>query len=503
MTTTIIEPAAPRVSVRALDRALLHGVSWTGGMKGVTLFLSWASTIFVARILSPEDYGVVAMSALYLGLMQLVTDFGLGAAVVALRDLKDEHIAQLHAVSMLVGAAGFAISCAAAIPLARFFKVPALAAVVVVMSTTVLWESLRSVPTALLAKSMRFKYLALVETLKVVVAVTLTLGLALAGAKHWSLVIGNVAASIVVTTFILIREPLKIGRPQFGKLKSALTFSSQNLGEQVAWYGYSNADFLVAGRILGKVALGQYSLAWTLTNTPGEKLMSIFGRVMPTMFSAVQRDREALRRYFFLFTEVLAFVIIPASAALGLVAPDFVRLVFGAKWAAATLPLQLLCCYVAIHILATPMVRLLQVKGQAAFAMRNGLYALLVLPPAFYFAGTRWGTVGIAATWFAIYPIILAPIYARTLRTLEINVGGYLACLGPALMSTAIMAAAVLAIQIAAPASWSVSLRLALQIGFGAIAFIASAWSLQRRRINALLGFFRAIRAGNHADVAA
>jgi O-antigen/teichoic acid export membrane protein len=491
----VVASAEPRSSFRALDSALLNGVSWSGGMKGVTLFLSWASTIFVARILSPEDYGIVAMAVLYLGLMQLVTDFGLSAAVVALRDLKEDEICQLHAVSILVGVAGFLVSCAAAIPLARFFKVPALAVVVVAMGTSVIWESLRSVPTALLAKALRFKYLAVMETVKVVVAVSLTLALALSGAKYWSLVIGNVAASLLVTIFILLREPLRVVRPRFRSLKRALTFSSQNLTEQVAWYGYSNADFLVAGRFLGKIALGQYSLAWTLTSTPGEKLTSIFGRIMPTMFAAVQRDTAALRRYFLLFTEALAIVIVPASVGLGLVAPDFVLLVFGAKWSPAIIPMQLLCCYAAIHLLVTPMVRVLQVRGQAAFTMRTGLYALAILPLAFYFAGARWGTIGIAAMWLVVYPLILAPVYARTFRTLGISLFQYLACLGPTLMSAALMSIVVLTIRILAPAAWPLTVRLGLQVACGAVAFIASGLFLQRRRVAALADFLRAIRS--------
>src|SRR2546428_8962077 len=85
-----VQPIEPRVTTRVLDRTLIHGVTWTGGIKGVALLVSWATTIIVARILSPADYGLVAMATLYLGLTTMVTDFGLGAAMVALRDLSQE-----------------------------------------------------------------------------------------------------------------------------------------------------------------------------------------------------------------------------------------------------------------------------------------------------------------------------------------------------------------------------------------------------------------------------
>lgn len=496
MTGVGTHDAAERSVARGvLDRTLVHGVSWTGGVKGVGLLISWASTILVARILSPEDYGLVAMAAIYLGLTTLVTDFGLGAAIVALRDLSEEQISQLHAVSLLVGFAAFVVSCLAAVPLSRFFGAPALAAVVVVMSASLVLDSLRTVRTALLARALRFKYLAMLEGLKVLVAASLTLTLAAFGAKHWALVLGNVIAALVVTLFLLTRLPQRFARPRYSSLESSLTFSSQLLMGQIAWYGYSNADFLIAGRVLGKVALGEYTLAWTLTNTPGEKMMAIFGRIMPTMFAAVQRDAAALRRYFFLFTEALAILIVPSSVGLALVAPDFVLLLFGAKWSAAIVPLQVLCCYASIHILATPLTPVLQVKGQASFPMRMGFYALAILPLAFYFSGARWGTVGIAAVWLVVYPVILLPIYLRVFRTLGIRLREYLACLGPTLVSAALMTIVVLMIRALAPAAWPLAVRFSLQVLCGAVAFAGAALFLERRRLGALADFLRAIRS--------
>ncbi|MGZ8829376.1 MAG: lipopolysaccharide biosynthesis protein [Thermoanaerobaculia bacterium] len=482
-------------ATRVLDRTLLRGVTWTGGIKGVTLLLSWACTIIVARLLSPADYGLVAMATVYLGLTTMVTDFGLGTAIVALRDLNEELTAQLHAVTALVGIASFGISCLVAVPLSRFFGAPALVPVVVVLSTALVLDSLRTVPTALLARELRFKYLSLLEGFKVLVAVAFTLILAASGAGYWALVLGNVFAALVITVFVLARLPQRSARPRFRTLKSALTFSSHFLMGQLAWYGYSNADFVVAGRVLGRIALGNYTLAWTLTSAPGDKIMAIFGRVMPMMLAAVQRDTEALRRYFFLFTEALAILIVPASVGLALVAPDFVLLVFGSKWAAAVVPLQLLCFYTAIHILATPTTPVLQVTGQASFPARCGMLTLFILPPAFYFAGTRWGTLGIAAIWLSVYPLVLIPVYVRVFRTLHIRVRDYLACVGPTLVSAVVMAILVLTIRTLAPAAWPLGARFGLQVASGAAAFVAAALFIQRRRLGVLADFFRTIRS--------
>jgi PST family polysaccharide transporter len=490
-----VQSAEPSRDIRRLDRKLVQGVSWSGGIKGLTQLLSWASTIFVARLLSPEDFGLVAMATLYLGLTALVTEFGLGAAIVALRDLSDELLAQLHAVALLVGLGAFAVSCAVAYPLSRFFSAPELAAVVVVLSCSLVLDSLRTVPTALLARELRFKYLALLEALKAIVAVSLTVGLAAFGAKYWALVLGNVLASLVVTLLLLTLRPQRFARPQVRALKSTLTFSSQLLLGHLAWYGYTNADFLIAGRVLGKIPLGQYTLAWTMSSTPADKIMGIFGRVIPTMFGAVKHDAKALRRYFFLFTEGLANLIIPTSLGLALVAPDFVLLAFGAKWSATILPLRLLCCYLPIHVLAVVLAPVLHVKGDAKYPMRVGFYALAILPPAFYLSGTRWGTVGIAAVWLAVYPLILLPVYARVFRTLGIRVTEYLASLGPTLGSAAVMTVVVLTIRALLPTNWPLALQFSIQVAAGAVVYVAAALFLQRRRLKVLADFVRAVRS--------
>lgn len=485
----------PRSARQILDRKLLRGITWTGGMKGTTLVLSWTSWIIVARILSPGDYGLVAMATVYLGLTAMVADFGLGYAIVATRDLNEEVTSQLHTVASLIGGIAFVVSCFVAVPLSRFFGAPELVAVIMVLSTGLVLDSLRIIPTGLLARALRFKYLALLEGFKVLIAVAFTVALAASGAGYWALVLGNIFAALLVTLFVLVRLPQRFMQPRFRTLKPTLTLSSHLLAGQLSWYGYMNADFVVAGRVLGGVALGEYRLAWNLTSEPGEKLIAAFGRVITTMLAAVQRDYEALRRYFFLYTETLAILVIPASVGLSLVAGDFVTLVFGEKWSAAVLPTRILCFYAAIHIPTIPTFPLLQVTQQASFPARWGFATLAALLPLFYFSGSRWGTVGIAAVWVSAYPLLLVPVYARVFRTLDIRPRDYLICLGPTLISAALMAAVVLAVRSLTPSGQTGAVQLGLQIATGGVAFVVSGLFFYRRRLGALTDFLRTVRS--------
>ena len=302
----------------AFDRKVARGVTWTAVVKAATAVVSWACTIVIARILSPQDYGIYAMATLYVGLTLMVTDFGLGAAIIALPELNENLAAQLHSAASMVGVIAFAVSCIVAVPVSRFFKTPALVPVIIVVSTVMIFDSLRLVPTARLGRELRFKELAVLDGYRAFIALALAVPLAVLGARYWTLVVGNIVAALAVTVIVLARVPQRFARPVFREVKSTLTFSSHFLTNQLAWYGYTNADFLVAGRILGKAALGEYSLAWTIVNAPSDKILSIFGRVMPMVLANVQHDVQSLRRYFLLFTEVLGILMIPASVGLAM-----------------------------------------------------------------------------------------------------------------------------------------------------------------------------------------
>src|SRR2546425_748243 len=118
MSTAVVvsTPAADRA---VLDRSLVRGLAYTGAARWLAQLLAWASTLVVARLLAPEDYGLVGMAALYIGLVALVNEFGLGIAIITRRELTDDQLAQLNTLSVAIGLTALAISWAAAIPLAH------------------------------------------------------------------------------------------------------------------------------------------------------------------------------------------------------------------------------------------------------------------------------------------------------------------------------------------------------------------------------------------------
>jgi len=473
---------------------MIRAMAWTGAGRWATQLLTWTSTIVVARILAPSDYGLFGMATLYLGLMALISEFGLGQAVITLREMSSEHVAQFNSLSIASGALLFGISCAAATPLGKFFHTPKLAPVIVVMSLSFLISGAQVVPDALLQRDLRFKLLASFDALRALTQALTTVVLAWLGFSYWSLAIGSLAGVIGYVALSVGARHHSFAWPRIVEIKRALGFSAHVLGARVAWYTYSNSDFLVAGRMLGEAPLGAYTIAWTIASTPVEKITNMIMRVTPAFFSAVQEDKPELRRYLLRITEGLSLLTFPASVGMALVADQFVLVVLGPKWGAAIMPLRLLAVYAALRSVTAVFPNMLIAMRQSRFVMWNTIMAAVVFPTAFYYS-SRWGTTGIGMTWILLYPVITAPYVWRTLAAIHLSRWTYLRSMVPAMRASLGMIILVLGVRAATPATWSPVVRFAISLLTGVLSYSAVLLFAERQRMRALYRLVRGTQA--------
>jgi PST family polysaccharide transporter len=469
---------------RDLDRSLIQGVAWTAGLKWVSQLFSWAATLIVARLLTREDYGLVAMATVFLGLITLINEFGLGAAVIKRRELGEREVAQLSGLCVIFGAVAFLVGAAAAVPLARFYDAPELVAVVLVLSTNFIITSFRTVPLALLQRDLRFRTVAINESVQAVVLAVAMVAFAVLGYRYWTLVIGGVLSGVLSTALAYFQRPHRLAWPRLREIGPSVTFGSHIVGGRIGWYVYQNADFLIAGKVLGQAALGAYSLAWTIASIPVEKVSAMVGRVAPGFFSAVQDDYPAVRRYLAQLTAGLALVTMPLAVGMALVAPEFVVVFLKAEWVPAIVPLQLLAVYASYRSIVTLIPHVAINVGLSAFSMRNSLIGAVVMPAAFI-VGSRWGTAGIAGAWIVAYPFVTLPLYWAVFRRIEMPLAMYLTALWPAASSTGVMAVAVLGVRYLLPPDTGAGLTLLILSLTGAAAYTGSVFALHRGAVAA------------------
>jgi PST family polysaccharide transporter len=486
-------PAAS-LDVRALDRSLVRGVAWTAAAKWIAQGLTVLSWLIVARLLSPEDYGLVGMAALHLGLITLVSEFGLGTAVLAERALGREQLTQLNGVAVLLGLAGLLVSAALAIPLGRFFRAPQLPLVIVAMSTTFLITSFKTVPLALLQRDLRFKMLALIDVTQAFVVTAGMVAFAALGFRYWTLVAGGLLGALVSTGGVLRLRALPLAWPRRASIRRALRVSADVVLARVCWYASTNADFLVAGRLLGTAALGLYSLAWVLASIAVDRIAALIGQVTPAVLSAVQNDAAAMRRYVLRITEGLALLTFPISIGLALVARDLVPVVLGPRWSGTVLPLQLLSLYAALRSITPLLPQVLQLTGDSRFEMWRMAAAVLLMPVGFYVSAKRWGTVGLATAWIVLDPILLLALYHRVFTRIGMSARQYFAALWPAVSATLLMAAAVLTVAELLGRDSTRGARLAGQIAAGVATYGLACALLHRARFVAVRDLLTAAR---------
>lgn len=472
-------------------KPLLGGLAWTAAGRWSAQIVSWVSTIIVIRLLSPSDFGIIGMAAVYLGLISMLSEFGIGSTVVYVRGLSSDQLAQINTVSVLFGIAAFGASCAVAPGLAWFFRTPQLVWVVVVMGTGFAISAFQTVPGGLLRKEKAFKLLAYVDGCKALTQSLSTVLFAFLGLRYWSLVAGGLLASLVAVLLTLWWRRESFAWPRLESIKRALVFSRDVIISRISWYTYSNADFVVAGRVLGRVPLGAYTVAWSLSSTAIEKVTDLISHVTPSFFSEAQTDPPTLRRYLRNLTQGISLFTFPATLGLALVAREFVPLVLGTKWMAATVPLQLLAIYGFMRSITTvlgPILTAIDVR----WASHYSLLFVVVFPTAFYI-GSHWGTVGIAAGWVCLYPLMYIPIYRHIFPRIEMGVSEYVRALWPALSGSLAMVVVVVLLKLAFPADLGIAVRLGAEILAGAIAYILVLTTLHRERFRALLHTVRSM----------
>lgn len=497
MTDSPPPPAAPTPAPdrQHLDRSLVSGIAWTASLKWLTQALSWASTIVVARLLTPDDYGLVGMASVYVGLVQLVNEFGLGAVIVQRRDITADQVARLGGVSVLFGVAFCLLSILFAPAIAAFYGTPAVRWVVVALSTTFLTTAFQVAPRALMQRDLRYPRLAILDGIEATSITLGTIGCAIAGWSYWSLVLGNIGGRLIGTAVAIYSRPHRIAWPfPLRTIVSEIAFGSHIVVSRIAWYVYNNADTAIVGRVLGSAALGSYGLGWSVASIPVDRISALVTRVTPGIFAVVQHDRAALRRYVIGLTEGIALVTFPLAVGVALVAEPFVAVVFGAKWSAAVVPLRLLALYGGFRSLTTLLPQILVTTGHSRRSMQFNVLAALILPVAFLI-GSRWGTTGVALSWLVAYPAVaIGFFYRASFQLIDLTAAAYFRALWPATSAVVVMSIAVVSLHTVLAGHVITPLLLAAEAAMGAVAYTGSLWLGHRQRVLALWATWQRIR---------
>jgi len=431
---------------KSLRRRLLEGVFWLTAVKVFSQVISWIITIYVIRILSPDDYGLMAMAGVYFSFIVLFNEVGLGAAIVQKKDLNQEDRSNIAWAVLSLNLVLYALSFVAAPLVAAFYNEPRVTEVIRAISIIFVVRGFGMVPSSMMAREMIFSRPSLAELIANISAALATLWLAMEGFGVWSLVYGMILSEIVRNILYFLFYPWK---PEFSfsfsKVKDLIHFGSKVAVARLVWYLYANMDLLIAGKILGKTQLGYYAIAVQFAFMPLDKMGSTISQVSFPAFSKVQDDPALLRRYFLKMVNLIAFASFPACWGIFLVAESVVPLLLSAKWLPAILPMQILSvvtAFRAIHLVNSP---LEMAVGRPEITIRN--FAIIVSVMAVsLLIGSSYGLDGLAYSWL-VCPVVSLFTTSITLKLIGLSLAAYLKVLRHPFFGTGFMVLAVLLAQ--------------------------------------------------------
>lgn len=428
---------------------VVNSVSWTGLSQVVTQSLQFIVTVILARLLIPKDFGIVGLSILFIGLVAILGEVGFGAALIQKKDADHKDLSTVFWLGIGVGFLSFAIASGFSPLAARFFHNANVRVVIIAASLGFIINSIGAVQKVLLTKGLLFKKLAAAEIGAVFIYGTVSITLALLGAKVWSLVIGSLCRSFVEVCMLWY---LSSWRPSFRVSKESIRqlfgFSANVWGFNILNYVRENIDNIVIGRVLGATALGYYTLAYNLANLPRRQLTNIIGRVSFPAFAKIQDQDEYFRRIYLKVVRYISLVSFPILAGLGVLAPEFIKLVYGQKWALTILPLQILCGAGMLYSLGTTVGSIYLAKGRPDIQFKVGIFALLVLT-AMVFKGVSYGVTGVAASVliYTIVSLLAGQAFANAL--IKLRMLDYIRAILPATLNTGCMLIVLIAFRYA------------------------------------------------------
>jgi teichuronic acid exporter len=473
----------------SLRARVLSGLLWTGGMRLITQIMTWAVTLVVIRLLTPSDYGLLAMATVFVSFLSLVAEAGLGPALIQTADLDELKLRRIFGAVILIDLALFVLQFAAAPAIAHFFEEDRLIAIIRALSAQFLLMIFTVIPLALLNRTVEFKRQSIIGLLSSVCGSLSSLALALSGYGVWALVLSTLITSACNAIAINLVAPfLKWPAFSLRGMRSLIVIGGQVTAARVLWFFYSQADIFVAGKLLGKDLLGFYSVSMHLASLPVQKLSGIINEVAYPAFAEAQHKRETLSLHILKALRVMSFFAFPVLWGISSIAPEIVAVLLGAKWSPAVVPLQLLPLVMPLTMLSVFLNTAFQGMGRSRTVLINVVSALLVMPAAFWI-GSHWGLFGLSMAWLIGFPFVFLSNLWRVLPLVGLKLVDLLAAIARPALSAAGMYACVSAVRTLLPGPPSpASMFMLIGTGIGSCLLIMLCTN--KKGIREVLGLF-------------
>ena len=459
-----------------LARKTTRGLFWVAFSNILLKLINFVITVILARLLDPEQFGLVSLGLVVVNFFEIFRDMGIGTALIYRKDDGDKAANTAFFLFPVIAAGFYVISYFIAPLAADFFNEPQVSAIIRALSFIFVIWSFGTLPSVLLDKNLDFKKKVIPQIIPKIGYGLTAISLALSGFGVWSLVIGRIMLEILNVVSIW---PVVNWRPSY-KFDRKIAIELLNYGKQVVGanllvFLISIIDITFIGRILGPDDLGYYTIALGIAGLLTTQVSVLMGNVMFPVYAQIKDEKAKLKHAYLKTIKYVFLISIPATLGIFAVAWDFVMVVYGAKWLPAVAALQVLCFYGLNRSLLGATEQLYLAAGKPVIRTNLNLLQLIFMGALMYPLTMRYGIAGTA--FAALIPSILCIFltFREAGKIIEEDILSIVRSFFPAIAGSLTMV-----IVIYAWSFFSIGLppliRLAFSIIFGLVVYIGFFW---------------------------
>ncbi|MCW5661971.1 MAG: lipopolysaccharide biosynthesis protein [Burkholderiaceae bacterium] len=400
-----------------MKAAIAKGAAWMVLFRLFDRSIGIVSTVVLARVLLPADFGLIAMAMSVIALIELATSFSFDVALIQKKDPTREHYDTAWTLNLLMAAAGAAVTIALAWPAARFYGDPRVTPVMLAIGLIWLTAGFENIGIVNFRRSMDFGREFRLMASKRVISFAVTMIAVWIFRSYWTLVVGMAAGRIAGVALSYAMEPFR-PRPALVHARELFSFSGWIVLGNLALVLMTRAPHFVIGRMFGAQSLGAYTVGAEIANLPHTELVAPVNRAMFPGFSRLTDNMDAFRKTCVEATAAIFLLVMPVSVGVALLAPQIVRILLGQKWPEAVPVIQILSFAGAVSALTSNNMSAYQALGKPSLGAVTLVVRMLLLLLCLWTLTARHGVLG------AAYAEVIAalgslavsvPILARTL----------------------------------------------------------------------------------------
>lgn len=395
---------------KTLTEKTISGFNWNFLRNYSKTVINLFVGILLARLLEPQDFGLLGMTIIFTGFTDLFATLGMGSAIIRIKNLTTNHIRTATTITLIASIIIYFIFFFLAPLISEFYNEPRITSILNVLSLLFIIKGITTVSYGQITRNIDFKTILFIEISSFTIGYGLTSSvLALIGFGVWSLVIGRLASAVLSSAMTLWRVPinlkLMLGKKEFRELAG---FGSGISLSNILLYGSSNVDYLIIGKFLNPFLLGLYTRAFHLMTESISKVTGGIYNVLFPAFAIVQNEPEKLRNAYFRTIKTVSFFVFPVLASCVVTAEFLIKGLYGPNWGGAVTSFQILAVGGIFRATLSYSGAIAHATGRVyAEVSQQIMYFVLLSGGAL--VGVNYGIEGVAsAVTFALFCMFIA-----------------------------------------------------------------------------------------------